>query len=391
LLDSLDLKALAADIRNDYRTSRRVRLLWVVAIATLALFALLLTESLSANKASNSFTCQSCGALNLILLVMGVVLFISAILFYNSYLRQTKERDKRRELYEFDLTTLNIPSPINTWTSTSRAIALVWLGAWIITVIAFKVNLLIAFVGLILPLVIWFFVGIWVQRPFTYADYNETDKRAELIKRWSNGNSGILSIQGLALLYGGHALKSERIHREFLAQGLKSKIFAPIALNNLARELIFQERYVEALPLLEIAINLHPNFTKAYDSLAAWYLHQDTYPERALELLNFGHQLKSSATKGATYSLRLATRGLAEARVGQTEQAKATQRAAFKLANPGYVPGYAELHRIAGLTALAYSDQAAARQYFQKAAELDPNGRIGKMAQAKLDEMSTDE
>jgi tetratricopeptide (TPR) repeat protein len=55
------------------------------------------------------------------------------------------------------------------------------------------------------------------------------------------------------------------------------------------------------------------------------------------------------------------------------------------------VPAYAELHRIAGETYIALGDTDSAHGHFQKAAEIDPNGRIGKLAQAALERLQIDQ
>jgi hypothetical protein len=81
-------------------------------------------------------------------------------------------------------------------------------------------------------------------------------------------------------------------------------------------------------------------------------------------------------------------RAWAEARSGHREAAMLRLGEAFQTATPRYIPMYADLNRIAGEVILALGDIPTAREYFKKAAELDPNGRIGKLAQHALDQQN---
>ncbi len=234
-------------------------------------------------------------------------------------------------------------------------------------------------------------VGIWLRRPLFRADYDETVRRANVVNKWMHNDVSVLNIEGLCYLFNGRTLDSERVHRQFVAQTLKLKYYQALALNNLAAELTLQKRYEEALAILEITIHMHPEFASTYDTLAGWYLQQNLYPERALELAQFGFELKPpqlTIGKKASKSVRLATRAWAEAKTGMIDQAKSTLKQAFKISDPNYVPIYAELHRLAGETALVCSEEGKAKTYFQKAATLDPNGRIGQLAKDMLNQMS---
>jgi len=236
-----------------------------------------------------------------------------------------------------------------------------------------------------------FAASIWARAPLQQADYDETIRRAHFIRRWHKGNFAILGLEGLALIFAGKSVESEHVHRQFLAQSQKIKAYDWLAYNNYGVELTYQGRYAEALAMLEASIRLQPHISFGYDSLANWYLYQNIESERAVELCKFGLRLPPTPVTGLrdiSRSSRLATRAWAEARTGNTATARATLFEALQASNARNVPVHAELHRIAGETNLALNDTSAARDHFQKAAQLDPRGRIGKLAQQALDKIS---
>jgi tetratricopeptide (TPR) repeat protein len=233
---------------------------------------------------------------------------------------------------------------------------------------------------------------MWIRNPMQVGDYDETKRRSKLVQEWFQGDRTALNLEGLALLFSGDSSESERVHRQLIAQTIKypNLNLRGLAFNNLAIELMFQGRYEEALSCLETGIYLQPQFSSGYNSLAEWYLSQHLSPERALQLANFSLDLTSPAQK-TSQKLKLASRAWAEARLGSAETARMTLAEALNFSDPKNLPANAELNRIAGETYIALGDTEKAREHFQKAATLDPKGRIGKLAQGALEGLPVDQ
>ncbi len=307
------------------------------------------------------------------------------------YLR--RERSKRQlavlEQYQPLLDSLNLPPAINERWSKGTFILMGATILGIVLMIVLSVYPLLALgLGLFIPMLISIPVWLLPLTPLSKGNYDETIRRAQTVRHWFRGNIGALNQEGLGHLFAGHPVESENVHRMLIAQTLNRKLMWSLGLNNYACELMYQKRYEEALPLLEAAIVSQPQFLNSYLSLAGWYLDQNLSSERALDLIELGLTLPAQRLtpfKAAALSVRLASRALAEARNGLVEtRARLTLGTAFQEADSKKIPHFADMNLTAGETYLALNDIPLARQHFAKAAEVDPNGRIGKMARERL-------
>lgn len=388
--DSLDLGLLQS---QNIASRKAVRRTWMICIVVISGFValMLMLAVLSSSPNSRQTSCSKCSSTIIALLIAVLPLFIliaSGVTFYINRRRNQKHANTIRQ----QLPKLALPPPVKSYENeivAGSSIVLIAIGLiWKIEAESVLWGIFIISVAITLVL---FGASIWVRTPFQHGDYDGAIRRANITKGWLKGNFSILSLEGLALMFAGKSVESEQVHLQFLAQTQKMKIYDWLAYNNYGVELTYQGRYPEALTILEAGIRLQPHISCTYDSLANWYLYQSIEPERALELSKLGFKLPSTWVTGLrdiSKSSRLATRAWAEARTGNVDAARATLSKAIKISNTQNVPIKAEIYRIAGETNLALDDLAAARDHFQKAVQLDPHGRIGKLAQQALDKIA---
>jgi tetratricopeptide (TPR) repeat protein len=382
MLDSLDLEKIRSYLVSSKKTSRVMRTLSLTAIFLLvgAVASVILLS-----KPSDSTGCTCTFVVNLFCLAVpaGIVLGVAA-LYYGRWARRHAQRILK--LDPIDLSSLELPEPINMAAGKGNFLIIGWMGLWLIVAIITQMNVLVAIFIMFVPSIAFSIrLGVWIRTPMRAGDYDETKRRSRLVQEWFQGDRTALNLEGLALLFSGDSSESERVHRQLIAQSIRypNLKMRGLSLNNLAVELMFQGRYEEALSCLETGIYLQPQFSSAYNSLGEWYLLQNLSPERALELVTFGLDLTSPAQK-ASQKLKMASRAWAEARLGRGETAKTTLAQALNFSDPKNIPAYAELNRIAGETYIALGDTDKAHGHFQKAAEIDPKGRIGKLALERL-------
>lgn len=388
LADSLNLELLNKRLKIEKREARWrwITFFVVIALLTIGYFALTTSPSPKSKK-----ECDFACSLSLFIAICPPVLIVGIpfIAYFNWW-----RRNSTAKLYLNRLPALDLPPVRSPYLSKGIILTIIWEIIWAILTIGLRIAINLDFGLMILPLLLPVFIpvaaAVWVQSAVNQGNYDEAIRRAQSYGRWYQADSGPSSLEVMGHFFAGHTQESEYANRLLVAQMIKRKVYAALGLNNYACELTLQARYDEALPFLETAINSQPHYANTYDSLAAWYLAQNRNAARALEVAQFGLNLSPPSwlrSKSGSYAVRLANRAWAEACNGLADRARATLAEAFKKANPKVVPYFAELNRIAGETYITLNDLPAARQHFARAAETDPNGRIGKLAREKLNSL----
>jgi len=382
--DSLDLNTLAIRIRKERHVSTRNWWIFGALVAGL----IVLTGFLYIAAATSPDPCEVTLSCQLYWITLSSLPFLILISSYILSRRSWRQRRANAAQYLIELRSLELPPPIKPQKSSTRILLIVWFIIVFTLPFIFQIDpILLFFIGASPIVVIYRSVNYWLHSPLSSANYHEALRRVNVYSQWL---PDALSVQGLIEFMAGYTVESERTNRQLLAQMIKSKTFEAFALNNLAYELILQERYKEALPLLESAIHINPHLASSYDSLAWWYLFQNLDSQRALELAEFGLQLpprRSLYYQNASRVVSLATRAWAEARTGQNERSVATIKDALKKASPKNIPYYASTLFTLGEAKIALEDISGAREYFRQAAEIDPQGRFGKMAADTLKQL----
>ncbi len=388
---TLDLTVIAQQINREKYLSRRN---WIILfggfiLLTLAFFGLSFLPYSGPPENRCEFSCflHVFEAFSPLALLIGI--------FIVAYINR-RRRNANAGPYAVRLDTLDWPPVKRFYWTTSARISYGWIIAIIILSIAFHFD---SDYGLTLflmaiPYLIFWGVNIWIKSIIEKGNYDQTILVVQRLKRWFHAEPGLWGAEALACSFADRAQESEVMHRMVIAQMLKKQVYTiSLWLNNYAVDLLFQDRFDEALFLLETAIMCQPTYASSYDTLASLYLMQNLAPEYALKLAEFGLKLPTGFAildKSASVAARRATLAWAEARNGLADRARVTLQEALKKANPKHIPYFAELNRIAGETYLTLNDLPAARQHFARAAELDTKGRIGRIAREKLESLPSD-
>ncbi|MEZ4668072.1 MAG: tetratricopeptide repeat protein [Anaerolineae bacterium] len=211
-----------------------------------------------------------------------------------------------------------------------------------------------------------------------------TDWIQQLIARLPKGVN-LLASRAVHLLNQGELEEAAEIFKQILASRSRLLgVYGGILLNNLGYCLTLNQRYDEALPLLEAAIRIDPGYPLAYDSLAEWYLAQNLDAERAVELCEVAVEIAPQFTKD-TKCIERATYARALALTGRTARAEAALKLATESTEKLKPTTIAEVNRQAGYAQFALGNAQAARQHFTHALEVSPGSLYAKLAQQALD------
>lgn len=374
--DSLDLNSLATRIHNERRKSALSWWIYGAFVAGLIVLSLLIytAAATSSDPCRINQFCRIFSAATVIVPALAALGYIVVAL--NNW--QQRRLSVKQSLVE--LSSLELPPPIHSQKSSTGILITILLVIMIVIPILLQLNIVVILFEVCLIAAIIVYGNRWLYSPLASANYPEVLRRVNAYHQWFP--NGALSVKSAAEIMGGYQ-ESEQTNRQFLAQMIQSNTFEAWALNNLASELIFQQRYEEALPLLENAVRMNPHLAVSYESLATWYLFQNLDPQRALELAQFSFRLpipRVAIYKNASIAMKLATRAWAEARTGLAKQSEATITQALKKASPKNIPYYASLLFTLGQVKIALNDLSTAYSYFSQAAQIDPQGRFGKMS-----------
>lgn len=204
-----------------------------------------------------------------------------------------------------------------------------------------------------------------------------------------NGPGLRLIVLGLA----GRFREMEAGYRAMLADGNSISLHeAAYSVLNLAYSLIGQERFAEALPLLEVLLPLFPEDYRMYSALQDFYLNQDNAPEDE-RVFALDDALKPFYRRGWNIFNPLrrydevnaeATAALVLALRGRSAEAEAAAARAIIHAGRRFQPIMAVAHFYAGQVKRQSGDMTAARAAWEQAAALDPAGQVGQQARDLL-------
>lgn len=384
--DSLDLNALREEPLRIKRRNRRHWVIYWVSMAIISVISVWVIFDIVTNRpdcSNNIILCRLIVLFFALLPFLWLHLGIPSLLYW--HVRQ-HNRQRRRLLER--LPPLNLPSSNIRLLSSIEGLLILWLILCFFLIMYFFPVFWIVPPLVFLPALTIIPLYLWAREPITKGNYQLALRRTEAVLRWLPRDVSFWVLCGVAAQQGGDLEQALKAARQALACALKQ---APsdtiIPLNNLAVVWIYQGRYADALPLLEIALSINPEQGNVYNSLAYWYLYQNIDAERALEIAERAVQLVLASKIKIAMPMLLATRAWAEARTHRASRAAKTVDEALNRANPKNVPEYAETYRIAGEAMRALGNVDAVQEFFRQAAVSDPNGLSGRLAREALTEL----
>jgi tetratricopeptide (TPR) repeat protein len=226
-----------------------------------------------------------------------------------------------------------------------------------------------------------------VRRRFLWWAYKGGLPRIEQMLRILPGNAFLLIGKANYQIPINQLVEAANTYRELLTQRWNRSLYdVPVCLNNLGICLLYGGHYEEALPLLEGAVQISPNFYYIYDSLAIWYLEQELNAERAVDLSELALELSFPKDEHASPGEK-ATCSHALALTGRNTRADTLIEQALNSTEPLQASARAEIQRRVGYARRAQGNREAAIEHFQRAVELDPDGIYGKLSRRALDSL----
>jgi tetratricopeptide (TPR) repeat protein len=229
------------------------------------------------------------------------------------------------------------------------------------------------------------------KKPFLQGDYDLALERLAWLERLRLTTPTLLHFKGTVLMFAGRDQEAAQALRQCLARE-QSPERQSLALVNLGYVCLGQGRHDEARQALEGAIKLRPEGAVAYSTLAEVYLQQGIEPQRALELVDRGIQLKQHSEMQANvdehiFGYLFANRAWALFLLGRAAEADAALDEALKFAAASRSKaGSAGVQYHVGRALVAAGQVPQAREHFRKAREIDPKGRYAALAEAALRE-----
>jgi Flp pilus assembly protein TadD len=230
----------------------------------------------------------------------------------------------------------------------------------------------------------WLYKGALAQ-----GNYDAALKRADTFLRWMPHHLHYLNAKGFILLMAGRSEEAERHYSQAITYGQHYPLFLTAFMVNLGASLMQRERLDEAFPLLQAAAQIMPDYKEYTANLAGYYLGQNIYPERALELMEYTLEgvpqpNSNHFLEGYIWSMQKIQEARASALTGRMTRAEAALEAALTAADESFLPGMSALYLQIGYLRRNQGESAAARDYFSRAQQIDPNGYSGKCAAKEL-------
>jgi tetratricopeptide (TPR) repeat protein len=157
----------------------------------------------------------------------------------------------------------------------------------------------------------------------------------------------------------------------------------------LGEALMEQGRYDEAMRSYEAALHAFSWRRRPYRGMAEMLLRQGKKTEQALEwtekIIDFtGLSTSQRKRNGRPQDDYWALKAWALARLGRRQEAESAIETALKATDKEVIPDLATTYHRVGMAMQALGNEVAARDYFKRAAELDPRGRRGLLAGAAM-------
>jgi tetratricopeptide (TPR) repeat protein len=236
----------------------------------------------------------------------------------------------------------------------------------------------------------FYFSNNYLRSPLKKGDFQEGLKLSEALLKQNPGHPDLLFLKGWIFYQLGQAEAAEKIYRELIENAKKSppEFIAP-CLINLSAALQLQGKYDEALPFLEAAVKIRPEYVTAYREMALWYLEQNLFPERALEMtevmLHFDKKPRSNFLgQRFMWAWNHAAHALALAKTGQREDALSFMQQAVEgndnhdfVAKWSILLSKADIHRALG-------DKVEAKAIYQQILAIEPRFVVHQYAEKGL-------
>jgi tetratricopeptide (TPR) repeat protein len=199
-----------------------------------------------------------------------------------------------------------------------------------------------------------------------------------------------LRMSGHELLLAGRYREAEYTLRRSLASSQASDSYG-FALEYLGDALMEQGRYDEAMRTYQAALHAFSWFRRPYRGMAEMLLRQGKNAQQALEhvekIIDFsGISWLERNKNGKPQDDYWALKAWALARLGRSSEVEQAIENALKATDKKCLPDLATTHYRAGMAMQAFGNGSKADEHFQRAINLDPNGRRGALAKEALHE-----
>ncbi|MBZ0282973.1 MAG: hypothetical protein K8L97_19695 [Anaerolineae bacterium] len=230
----------------------------------------------------------------------------------------------------------------------------------------------------------WLFHG-----PFWRADYEGAMRRAKQLKRLMPWDMRIESVRGNFLLGAGRDAEAAGLYYSVLPFFQNDRFSLGAALCNLGYANLRQGRGDTAFTYIQAAAQIMPENPDLLNGLAFYYLDQSVHLERGLEIMEYIMSTHPRPKHNRFMQLNQwrewkGTEARLLALLGKNARADAAVDEMFGAADPAFIPGLADANLDAGFVRKTQGDLAAAREHFQRAIDLDPNGYNGRVATTEL-------
>jgi tetratricopeptide (TPR) repeat protein len=198
--------------------------------------------------------------------------------------------------------------------------------------------------------------------------------------------------RGEILTMAGRYQEAERMLRLGIERsGTKTSAFALVDLGNV---LMDTGRYAEALRAFEGASEIKPAHSASWRGRAELLLREGLDPTQALDhaetaLRLYRASVRERLTNRTRMGVTLSAQAWALAACGRGADARQAIEKALKSPARRTSSPLAHIHYNAGMALIALSDHACATAHFRRAAELDPEGRWGRLAASMLRERAS--
>jgi tetratricopeptide (TPR) repeat protein len=229
-----------------------------------------------------------------------------------------------------------------------------------------------------------------VMSAYRAGDYERALQKTEGMRDGSSKTAEYCFYRGAMLHHLGQLTEAETTLREALPLQPTDQLKA-LSYNTLAKILMDQERFTEAIAFFENAGRAWPDRGSNQRGIAEVWLRQGRELSEALDYARRGVEIDRAATgmKKEALDLRLAEdlailAWAVAGNSGDAQEVESLLTEAFTLCGTNTKPILAQLHYHAGKAYAALKDAQNSQAHFRQAAEFDPQGIVGRFARALL-------